>query len=226
MKVGVSNPILKKIIGAALPPSCQRCCCSWTLPLEPPLTSAEPMAASTPYSLHRHHNNDNNDAPPTNTRPHTPPLYFSPLLIATCRVSLSSACTICSDLLAAGGGAQPLPPPPPPPPAANTVSQPFLLFFFFFAVHTCCCRGRRPTTNEATVCVMTRLQRRIPLCVCVCVVSRCVSPQLGSFPRLREETERIVTTYVRERESKTKEQVCVCVTEGHTCLCFCLGFFF
>uniref|UniRef100_A0AAR2LV96 dynamin GTPase n=1 Tax=Pygocentrus nattereri TaxID=42514 RepID=A0AAR2LV96_PYGNA len=30
---------------------------------------------------------------------------------------------------------------------------------------------------------------------------------LGSYPRLREETERIVTTYVRERESKTKDQV-------------------
>uniref|UniRef100_A0A3Q3XRT1 Interferon-induced GTP-binding protein Mx n=1 Tax=Mola mola TaxID=94237 RepID=A0A3Q3XRT1_MOLML len=31
--------------------------------------------------------------------------------------------------------------------------------------------------------------------------------KLGSFPRLREETERIVTTYIRERDSKTKEQV-------------------
>lgn len=31
--------------------------------------------------------------------------------------------------------------------------------------------------------------------------------KLGSYPRLREETERIVTTYVREREGKTKEQV-------------------
>uniref|UniRef100_A0A8C0YHT2 dynamin GTPase n=1 Tax=Cyprinus carpio carpio TaxID=630221 RepID=A0A8C0YHT2_CYPCA len=30
---------------------------------------------------------------------------------------------------------------------------------------------------------------------------------LGSYPRLREETERIVTTYVREREGKTKDQV-------------------
>uniref|UniRef100_A0A672I1Z5 Interferon-induced GTP-binding protein Mx n=1 Tax=Salarias fasciatus TaxID=181472 RepID=A0A672I1Z5_SALFA len=30
---------------------------------------------------------------------------------------------------------------------------------------------------------------------------------LGSYPRLREETERIVTTYVRERDSKTKDQV-------------------
>uniref|UniRef100_A0A8D0CZJ2 Interferon-induced GTP-binding protein Mx n=1 Tax=Sander lucioperca TaxID=283035 RepID=A0A8D0CZJ2_SANLU len=35
----------------------------------------------------------------------------------------------------------------------------------------------------------------------------CVGLQLGSYPRLREETERIVTTYVRERDSKTKDQV-------------------
>ncbi|XP_051982058.1 dynamin-2 isoform X1 [Xyrauchen texanus] len=31
--------------------------------------------------------------------------------------------------------------------------------------------------------------------------------KLSSYPHLREETERIVTTYVRERESKTKDQV-------------------
>ncbi|XP_024128379.1 dynamin-3 isoform X3 [Oryzias melastigma] len=31
--------------------------------------------------------------------------------------------------------------------------------------------------------------------------------KLGSYPRLREETERIVTTHVREREGKTKDQV-------------------
>ncbi|KTF95048.1 hypothetical protein cypCar_00015410 [Cyprinus carpio] len=31
--------------------------------------------------------------------------------------------------------------------------------------------------------------------------------KLGSYPRLREETERIVTNYVREREGKTKDQV-------------------
>ncbi|XP_045565854.1 dynamin-1 isoform X4 [Salmo salar] len=31
--------------------------------------------------------------------------------------------------------------------------------------------------------------------------------KLGSYPRLREETERIVTTYVRERDIKTKDQV-------------------
>uniref|UniRef100_A0A8L0DQ01 dynamin GTPase n=1 Tax=Oncorhynchus mykiss TaxID=8022 RepID=A0A8L0DQ01_ONCMY len=35
----------------------------------------------------------------------------------------------------------------------------------------------------------------------------CVVPQLGSYPKLREETERIVTTYVRERDIKTKDQV-------------------
>uniref|UniRef100_A0A8D0D8Y4 Interferon-induced GTP-binding protein Mx n=1 Tax=Sander lucioperca TaxID=283035 RepID=A0A8D0D8Y4_SANLU len=35
----------------------------------------------------------------------------------------------------------------------------------------------------------------------------CVVFQLSSYPRLREETERIVTTHVREREGKTKDQV-------------------
>ncbi|XP_056308679.1 dynamin-2-like, partial [Danio aesculapii] len=38
-------------------------------------------------------------------------------------------------------------------------------------------------------------------------VVRKSSKKLGSYPRLREETERIVTTYVREREGKTKDQV-------------------
>uniref|UniRef100_A0A8C9VHS0 dynamin GTPase n=1 Tax=Scleropages formosus TaxID=113540 RepID=A0A8C9VHS0_SCLFO len=38
------------------------------------------------------------------------------------------------------------------------------------------------------------------------VVSIC-PPQLGSYPRLREETERIVSTYIREREGKTKDQI-------------------
>uniref|UniRef100_A0A8C7PPZ8 Dynamin-2 n=1 Tax=Oncorhynchus mykiss TaxID=8022 RepID=A0A8C7PPZ8_ONCMY len=37
-------------------------------------------------------------------------------------------------------------------------------------------------------------------------VRQCTN-KLGSYPRLREETERIVTTYVREREGKTKDQV-------------------
>ncbi|XP_016371575.1 dynamin-2 [Sinocyclocheilus rhinocerous] len=37
-------------------------------------------------------------------------------------------------------------------------------------------------------------------------VRQCTN-KLGSYPRLREETERIVTTYVRERENKTKDQV-------------------
>ncbi|KAG9337852.1 hypothetical protein JZ751_027503 [Albula glossodonta] len=38
------------------------------------------------------------------------------------------------------------------------------------------------------------------------LVRKC-SDKLGSYPRLREETERIVTTYVREREGKTKDQI-------------------
>ncbi|XP_072513091.1 dynamin-2 [Salminus brasiliensis] len=38
------------------------------------------------------------------------------------------------------------------------------------------------------------------------LIHKCTE-KLGSYPRLREETERIVTTYVRERDSKTKDQV-------------------
>ncbi|XP_058234145.1 dynamin-3 isoform X3 [Hemibagrus wyckioides] len=38
------------------------------------------------------------------------------------------------------------------------------------------------------------------------LIRKC-SNKLNSYPRLREETERIVTTYVREREGKTKDQV-------------------
>uniref|UniRef100_A0A6Q2Z0D0 Dynamin-2 n=1 Tax=Esox lucius TaxID=8010 RepID=A0A6Q2Z0D0_ESOLU len=38
------------------------------------------------------------------------------------------------------------------------------------------------------------------------LVRKCTE-KLVSYPRLREETERIVTTYVRERDSKTKDQV-------------------
>ncbi|CAJ1053178.1 dynamin-2 isoform X3 [Xyrichtys novacula] len=37
-------------------------------------------------------------------------------------------------------------------------------------------------------------------------VRQCTN-KLGSYPRLKEETERIVTTYIREREGKTKDQV-------------------
>ncbi|XP_063332719.1 dynamin-2 isoform X3 [Pelmatolapia mariae] len=37
-------------------------------------------------------------------------------------------------------------------------------------------------------------------------VRQCTN-KLTSYPRLREETERIVTTYIRERDSKTKDQV-------------------
>uniref|UniRef100_A0A7N6FLE6 Dynamin-2 n=1 Tax=Anabas testudineus TaxID=64144 RepID=A0A7N6FLE6_ANATE len=40
----------------------------------------------------------------------------------------------------------------------------------------------------------------------VTLIRKCTE-KLGSYPRLREETERIVTTYVRERDSKTKDQV-------------------
>uniref|UniRef100_UPI0037E96C0F dynamin-2-like isoform X4 n=1 Tax=Semicossyphus pulcher TaxID=241346 RepID=UPI0037E96C0F len=40
----------------------------------------------------------------------------------------------------------------------------------------------------------------------VTLIRKCTE-KLGSYPRLKEETERIVTTYVRERDSKTKDQV-------------------
>ncbi|RVE69622.1 hypothetical protein OJAV_G00079810 [Oryzias javanicus] len=40
----------------------------------------------------------------------------------------------------------------------------------------------------------------------ISTVRQCTN-KLGSYPRLREETERIVTTHVREREGKTKDQV-------------------
>ncbi|XP_030635629.1 dynamin-2 isoform X3 [Chanos chanos] len=38
------------------------------------------------------------------------------------------------------------------------------------------------------------------------LIHKCTE-KLSSYPRLREETERIVTTYVRERENKTKDQI-------------------
>ncbi|XP_026874651.1 LOW QUALITY PROTEIN: dynamin-2 [Electrophorus electricus] len=40
----------------------------------------------------------------------------------------------------------------------------------------------------------------------ISTVRQCTN-KLSSYPRLREETERIVTTYIRERDSKTKDQV-------------------
>ncbi|KAG7223737.1 hypothetical protein INR49_026419 [Caranx melampygus] len=40
----------------------------------------------------------------------------------------------------------------------------------------------------------------------VTLIRKCTE-KLGSYPRLREETEKIVTTYIRERDSKTKDQV-------------------
>uniref|UniRef100_A0A8C9MDY8 dynamin GTPase n=1 Tax=Panthera tigris altaica TaxID=74533 RepID=A0A8C9MDY8_PANTA len=38
------------------------------------------------------------------------------------------------------------------------------------------------------------------------VIKKCAE-KLSSYPRLREETERIVTTYIREREGRTKDQI-------------------
>ncbi|XP_008327654.1 dynamin-2 isoform X6 [Cynoglossus semilaevis] len=44
------------------------------------------------------------------------------------------------------------------------------------------------------------------VCELTALVMKCAM-KLNSYPRLREETERIVTTHVREREGKTKDQV-------------------
>ncbi|KAM6904560.1 dynamin-2 isoform 2-T2 [Xenentodon cancila] len=44
------------------------------------------------------------------------------------------------------------------------------------------------------------------VCELTALVMKC-AVKLSSYPRLREETERIVTTHVREREGKTKDQV-------------------
>ena len=34
---------------------------------------------------------------------------------------------------------------------------------------------------------------------------------MNRYPRLREETERIVTTYIREKESRCKDQICLLI---------------
>lgn len=59
------------------------------------------------------------------------------------------------------------------------------------------------TVGVYPVIICISLQQCVCMYVCVCFL------QLTSYPRLREETERIVTTYIRERDSKTKDQVCV-----------------
>ena len=35
--------------------------------------------------------------------------------------------------------------------------------------------------------------------------------KMNRYPRLREETERIVTTYIREKEQKCKDQICLLI---------------
>lgn len=42
-------------------------------------------------------------------------------------------------------------------------------------------------------------------------VGVCVKLQMSRYPRLREETERIITTYVRQREQMCKEQLILLV---------------
>ena len=34
---------------------------------------------------------------------------------------------------------------------------------------------------------------------------------MNRYPRLREETERIVTTYIREKEQRCKDQICLLI---------------
>ncbi|KAG9350939.1 hypothetical protein JZ751_024828, partial [Albula glossodonta] len=48
-------------------------------------------------------------------------------------------------------------------------------------------------------------------------VRQCTT-KLGTFPRLREETERIVTTHIRDRESRAKDQVTHPHTLTHACM--------
>ncbi len=36
-------------------------------------------------------------------------------------------------------------------------------------------------------------------------------PQMNRYPRLREETERIITTYIREKEQRCKDQICLLI---------------
>merc|ERR1719429_1550 len=42
-------------------------------------------------------------------------------------------------------------------------------------------------------------------------VVRTVADKMNRYPRLREETERIVTTYIREKEQKCKDQICLLI---------------
>lgn len=56
-----------------------------------------------------------------------------------------------------------------------------------------------PCTQVRLGCLMPR--------PCVYVALSLAFLQLQQYPRLREEMERIVTTHIREREGRTKEQV-------------------
>uniref|UniRef100_A0A4W3GIL0 Dynamin stalk domain-containing protein n=1 Tax=Callorhinchus milii TaxID=7868 RepID=A0A4W3GIL0_CALMI len=65
------------------------------------------------------------------------------------------------------------------------------------------------TVRQCTLKVLLSVTLSVTLCVCLINTIRQCTLKLTCFPRLREETERIVTTYVREREGKTKDQVSV-----------------
>src|SRR4029434_550693 len=94
---------------------------------------------------------------------------------------------------------------------------------YVFCVHLCVYVACVCVCMCVCVCVCASGYVCVCLCVCVCVcfyllsvncgecVLRCsymlLALQLTAYPRLREETERIVSTHVREREGKTKDQV-------------------
>ncbi|KAI5091043.1 dynamin-2 [Silurus meridionalis] len=72
----------------------------------------------------------------------------------------------------------------------------------------------RQCSNKAIIKKKQILKLKAPSLKCVDMVVtevtsliRKCSNKLNSYPRLREETERIVTTYVKEQEGKTKSQV-------------------
>merc|ERR1711972_389494 len=57
-----------------------------------------------------------------------------------------------------------------------------------------------------------RLKEPSLKCIDLCVtelsnVARSVTEKMSRYPRLQEETERIITTFIREKEQRCKEQV-------------------
>lgn len=57
------------------------------------------------------------------------------------------------------------------------------------------------------VCMHAQVWGTVPLSAPLPHVHSALSLQLSQYPHLREEMERIVTTHIREREGRTKDQV-------------------